>query len=145
MKIELRRVDKSNWFAVCRLEVRKSEQEYIAPNAFSLAQAAYEADTFPLAIYADGVLVGFLMWNYDSGLGVWGLARLMVAPEYRSRGIARGAVSMLLSQIRAQKGKIPFYTCVPADNDAALALMQSLGFSAVQNMEDGELLMRIQL
>ena len=145
MKIELRRVDKSNWFAVCRLEVRKSEQEYVAPNAFSLAQAAYETDAFPLAIYADGVLAGFLMWNYDSGLGVWGLARLMVTPEYRSRGIARGAVSMLLSQLRAQKGKIPFYTCVPADNEAALALMQSLGFSTLRDMEDGELLMRIQL
>ena len=30
-------------------------------------------------------------------------------------------------------------------NEAALALMQSLGFSTLRDMEDGELLMRIQL
>lgn len=145
MKIELRRVDKSNWFAVCRLEVRKSEQEFVAPNAFSLAQAAYEADTFPMAIYADDALAGFLMWNYDGGLGAWGLGRLMVSPEYRSRGIARSAVKMLLADVREKKGKIPFYTCVHGENEAGLALMQGLGFVKVQDMEDGELLLKIQL
>ena len=39
MGVELRRVDKDSWYAVCRLAVDDGQEAFVAPNSFSLAQA----------------------------------------------------------------------------------------------------------
>ncbi len=145
MGVELRRVDKDSWYAVCRLAVDDGQEAFVAPNSFSLAQAAYEADTCPMGIYADGRLAGFVMWNYDGRLGGWGMCRLMVDRRYQKKGIGRQAVERLLETVKKEKGKIPFYVSVSRENEVAIRLFRGVGFEDTQKSWGEETLMRIDL
>jgi ribosomal protein S18 acetylase RimI-like enzyme len=62
--------------------------------------------------------------GYDNG---WVIANVAVMPEYRRRGIARRMMQAALEWVDQRKG---FATLqVDADNDAARALYESLGFT----------------
>ena len=62
MDLTLCPVDASNWYAVVSLCVDESQRGFVAANAFSLAQAAYTPDAYPLAVCADGEPVGFILY-----------------------------------------------------------------------------------
>src|SRR5262245_38753883 len=42
MAVTLRPVTRENWRAVARLEVAEGQRQFVAPNVYSLAEAAYE-------------------------------------------------------------------------------------------------------
>ena len=50
MTLSLRPVTSENWDAVARLEVRDNQRHFVAPNSYSLAQAAYETGNTPVAL-----------------------------------------------------------------------------------------------
>jgi hypothetical protein len=45
MEIKLREIDRSSWGKCCELKV-EANQNFVASNSYSLAQAAYEPDTY---------------------------------------------------------------------------------------------------
>jgi GNAT superfamily N-acetyltransferase len=57
-----------------------------------------------------------------------GLSSIAVAPEHRRRGYARSVIGALV-EYGAQRGGVRVYLEVLADNTAALALYESLGFT----------------
>lgn len=68
--IELRKITEDNIDEVIALEVGESQKDFIATtNLRSIADAyVLNADgepAIPFAIYAHGVVVGFLMYTYD--------------------------------------------------------------------------------
>ncbi len=128
MDVILRAIDRSNWDKCCSLTVSSAQRAFVASNAYSLAQAAYEPDTWPMGIFCDGELVGFLMWDFDSEHAMWEMLRLMVDEAYQGKGIGRAAVCKLLELVTAKVGHVPFYTSADPENAAALALYESLGF-----------------
>ncbi|MEA5039820.1 MAG: GNAT family N-acetyltransferase [Clostridiaceae bacterium] len=145
MDITLREIDRSNWEACCSLKVAPSQRNFVAINAYSLAQAAYEPDTFPMGIFCDGTLVGFLMWDFDSQIGVWEMCRLMVDETHQGKGIGRTAVSKLLTLVRNKLGPIRFYTSADPDNTAAIGLYEALGFRKNGQIVYDEVMLEIQL
>ncbi|WP_422122345.1 GNAT family N-acetyltransferase [Planococcus sp. X10-3] len=68
--IELRKIDADNMDAVIALDVEEHQKDFILTNNLRCIADAYVLNengdpTIPLAIYADGVVVGFLMFSYD--------------------------------------------------------------------------------
>lgn len=63
MTLSLRPVTAENWDAVAHLEVQEDQRCFVAPNSYSLAQAAYESSYMPVAIYDDGD-IGWLCHVY---------------------------------------------------------------------------------
>ncbi len=63
--VTLQEITSSNWHDICTLEVLPEQTPWVAPNSFSLVEAAYgfpgelvHFRLFPLAVYANEVPVG---------------------------------------------------------------------------------------
>ena len=59
--VSLREVTEKTVKEVCWLKVSESQNKFVAPNAFSIAQAYFSKYAWFRAIYADETPVGFLM------------------------------------------------------------------------------------
>lgn len=145
MEIEFRAIDRSNWEECVSLKVSKEQRDFVASNAYSLAQAAYEPDCYPMAIYHDGEMAGFIMYDYDPNLGVWEMCRLMVDEKYQARGIGRAAVDKLLKLMTEKRGHIMFYTSAEPSNSVAIGLYEKMGFKKNGRIVYDEVMMEIQL
>ncbi len=63
--VELREIDQTNFEDVIKLSVSKHQETFVSTSIYSLAQAwLYQKTAYPFAIYADNVLVGFVMLGY---------------------------------------------------------------------------------
>ena len=59
--IQLREITRENWLQIVRLKTTKEQEQFVASNSLSLAQAHYQRECIPLAIYDDETPVGFCM------------------------------------------------------------------------------------
>ena len=128
MDISLRPIDRNNYNECISLHTGEGQERFVAPNICSLVQAAYEPDLYPLAIYRDETMVGFLLYDFDWELGGWSMSRLMVDARYQKQGIGSLALERFLKLFFRKHGKVPLYTSAEVDNSAALALYEKAGF-----------------
>ncbi len=145
MEIKLRAIDRSSWEECCDLEVEEGQKNFVASNTYSLAQAAYEPDTYPMGIYLGDKMAGFIMWDFDSNICVWEMCRLMVDKKYQRQGVGEAAVRELLRLVTAKLGHIMFYTSAEAANEAAISLYEKIGFKKNGRIVYDEVMMEIQL
>lgn len=90
MQITLREITKNNWRECVDLKVGPGQENFVAPNLFSIAEAKFEPGWTPLAIYAGETLVGFTMYGQDERDGSYWIIRLMVDAAYQGRGAGQG-------------------------------------------------------
>ena len=128
MKVTLRPIDRSNYNECIALRTGEGQERFVAPNICSLVQAAYEPDLFPLAIYRDETMVGFLLYDFDWEIGGWSMSRLMVDARYQGQGIGSAAVRKFLDIFYCKHGKVPLYTSAEMENSIAIALYEKMGF-----------------
>ncbi len=63
--VELRKITKENYEECLNLNIAESQKDFVSSTAHSLAQAWIYYDTaFPFAIYANNIMVGFIMLGY---------------------------------------------------------------------------------
>lgn len=148
MSVSLRPVTQDNWRAVAHLNVAEDQREFVAPNAYSLAEAAYEQGLTPVAIYADETLIGFALYTREPFQGEWeftqtpyqgelGILRVMVDQQYQHQGYGRQAMQALIAQISALPGAEAIILNVMPTNVGALRLYESLGFVIYEENEHG--------
>lgn len=127
MHIELIPVNRDNYRAVCQLQLLPEQAELLASNLWSLVEAGYEDDYHPHAIYADGRVVGFIMWVRESRqrMSIW---RFMVDKDHQQRGIGRQALQLAIGQLRTVGQLREIEICYVPDNPTAAQFYQSLGF-----------------
>ena len=63
MKIEFRSIDRTNYNQCIELNVNDNQKRFVASNQFSLVQAAYEPLLYPLAIYNEEQMIGFILYS----------------------------------------------------------------------------------
>ena len=66
--ITFREIDKSNYMECICLKVKDEQRGFVADNARSLAEARFEEGLYTRAVYSDGVMVGFVLFDYDPEL-----------------------------------------------------------------------------
>ena len=137
MKISLEEIDKSNYEAVCDLDVTKEQEEYVACNMWSLVEAHYNSGHTCKAIYENGQPIGFLMWvlETESKISIW---RFMVDQNHQKKGIGREALKMALEEIAAYPAIKEIEICYNPKNPVAKDFYASFGFQEVGMDEDGE-------
>jgi len=145
MNIKLVPIDKSNWEACAKLKVTEEQTHFVASNAYSVLQSFYEANEFPSGIYADDVMVGFVMYDYDPDDDTWGMCRLMVDHRHQKKGYGRAALKILLEMMRERHGHIRFYTSAVPQNDIAIKMYEEEGFKRTGEIDDGEVVLAIDL
>lgn len=138
--VTLRKIDEDNFDAVVRLEVAPEQKRYLASNAYSLAQCwlyREAEDTFPCAICADDVPVGFLLIDADfeeRSVCIW---RIMIDRMHQGKGYGTEALRIALDMAR-ESGRFDYAELdCEADNQAAERVYRRLGFVPTGNVNHG--------
>lgn len=98
--ITLRKVDEENWRAVVRLRTLEGQAGNLASNALSLVESHYSEDAWVRDIYADDIIVGFLMmaiWDPKELYYIW---RFMIDQQYQGLGFGREGVKLAIAHVR---------------------------------------------
>lgn len=135
--VTLRPITRDNWIDCVSLTVSQEQRQFIASNAFSLAQAAYEPECTPLAVYAGETMVGFVMYVLDPDDGNWWIYRLMIDAKHQGNGYGRAALDLAIARIKRPNCNKVVISIEPA-NDVARRLYEARGFRATGAQINGE-------
>jgi diamine N-acetyltransferase len=131
---------------ILRLKVAPNQEQFVASNAVSLAQAHFEPVTpWYRAVYADDIPVGFLMLEYNTEEEFHFLWRFMIDAQYQKHGYGRQALELLFAHVKTIPKADALYTsCVPGEGSPG-AFYEKMGFVYTGEEEDGELYMKRSL
>lgn len=144
--VSLREVTQETVRAICALQVAPAQEQFVAPNALSIAQAYFEPEAaWFRAIYADETPVGFVMLNDDPANEAYYLWRFMIDARFQGYGYGRRALALLIEHVKTRPGaKALFTSCVPGEGSPC-PFYEKLGFIYTGEIDDGELVMRLEL
>ena len=145
--LALREITQETVIQICRLSDTLSEpqQNMVADNARSIAQAHFSDKAWFRAIYAADTPVGFIMLYDDPDAPEYYLWRLMIAGQHQGMGFGRRAVELLVDYVRTRPNATELLTShVPIDGGPG-PFYEKLGFVATGEEDDGELVMRLTL
>ena len=121
--------------------------DLVAPNAVSLAQAAYESGAHPMVIWRGQDRVCFLSVIHPRGPARLGedddreaayLWRMMVDAPQQGQGIGRAAMRELMGWLRARGTARPAVSAAP-ENARAIGLYESMGMSLTGRADGDEI------
>jgi diamine N-acetyltransferase len=142
--ITLRAVTEANWEAVFELKPADDQAKFIEHNGLSLLEACYIRGYQPRAIYADEVMVGFLMFFRETNTGNYWVDRLMIGAEHQGKGYGRAALSLIIAELSARPECTALYLSHVEGNHAAAKLYKTLGFAHTGDQDEhGEHIMRL--
>ncbi len=130
-QVTLREITSETWYQVCILSdtLSQVQQEMVAPNAYSIAEAHFSSHAWFRAIYADETPVGFIMLHDslddEPGYFLW---RLMVGGPHQTKGFGRRAIELLIDHVRTLPGAVELRTSCGLGEESPEGFYQSLGF-----------------
>ncbi|WP_335873039.1 GNAT family N-acetyltransferase [Bacillus sp. 2205SS5-2] len=129
VKVNLEKLNSENWYECCKLEVSEEQKNYIEPNAISIAQSKFEPALKANAIYFDGKVVGFLMYNSvkEELDGYW-VYRIMIDKNFQGKGIGKEATKLMILEMATLLDAKKIVVGYNPENKAAHLLYSSLGF-----------------
>ncbi|MFZ6871443.1 GNAT family N-acetyltransferase [Undibacterium sp. Di27W] len=142
MKIQLREVDIDNFDEVIHLPLLPHQENYLASNAYSLAQSKYDIYYRPRAIYVDEQLSGFLMYKTmhdEHRPREYAIHRFMIDHRQQGRGIGRQALQLAIEEIRQDLDAERITICYLPENPVAKDFYASFGFVETGVDEEGEM------
>ena len=144
--VTLREVTKETLRDILKLKVGPDQEQFVASNAVSIAQAHFEPDAaWFRAVYADETPVGFLMLEDDPAKEEYFLWRLMIDSRYQGHGYGKRALELLIEHVKTRPGAKALYTsCVPAAGGPC-PFYEKIGFVYTGDVDEGELVMRLDL
>jgi diamine N-acetyltransferase len=141
-KVRLENVTVRNWRAVVRLKLAPEQKDLVASNLYSIAQAQFDPNARPRAVYAGTELVGFLMynvWETDERTRKASIYRFMIDREHQGKGYGRAALARALDEIRATPGVKKVSIGYMPENAIAKSFYASFGFVETGTDDDGEI------
>ncbi|MBP1207593.1 diamine N-acetyltransferase [Duganella sp. 1411] len=145
--VTLEEITGHNFEAFMDMELPDHQRDFIASNAFSIAQAKFYADYIPRGIYCDGEPAGFLLYDRQSNdnPGEYGIYRFMVDFPRQGQGIGRRAMALLLDELKAKPDVRLITICYKPGNATARKFYQSFGFQETGLDEIGEMIAEIRV
>ena len=141
--VTLREVTQDSLRSVLALKVKPEQEQFVANNAVSIAQAHFEPKAWFRAIYAGETPVGFVMLFDDPDAPEYYLWRYMIDARYQRMGFGRQALQLLIDYVRARPAaKELLLSYVPAEGSPE-PFYASLGFVNTGEVHDGENVMRL--
>jgi diamine N-acetyltransferase len=138
-------VTRANFSAVVGLTVTPEQADFVAPNVYSLAEAAIEPTWTPLAIYAGDDLVGFALFGRDDETGRWWLMRYMIDAQHQGKGYGTAALPVLIDLMIERHNCGEIFLDYSPGNDLAARLYARMGFVPTGEVERGEIVARLGL
>ena len=136
--IELRAIDRHNFYDIISLAVSESQKSFVASNLYSIAEAKVKPECVPLAAYEGSTPVGFVMYSIDEDDEEYWISRLMIDEKHQGKGYGRQILIKVIADIQADKNYNKMYISFEPDNAAARRLYESLGFRPDGRVIEGE-------
>lgn len=145
--VALREINASTVTGICLLSELMSypQNSFVAPNAYSLAEALFSEAAWFRAIYAGKSPVGFVMLEDDAEKQEYYLWRFMIAPHFQRRGYGAQAIGLVVDYVRTRPGATELLLGYIDHPQGPAGFYRSLGFSETGRIEDGEVEMRLAL
>ncbi len=146
-EVSLREVTKETVRQICNLSdtLSANQQNMVAPNAVSIAQAYFTKQAWFRAIYAADTPVGFIMLSDDPETPEYYLWRLMIAEPHQGKRYGQRAIELLIAYVKTRpKAKEVLTSYVPIEGGPE-GFYRKLGFEPTGEIEDGEVVMRLTL
>ena len=146
MTIELREITKANLREALQLKVAPGQEQFVAPNAVSIAQAYFDRDIAWFRAVHDGErAVGFLMLEDVPERASYTLWRFMIDARFQRMGYGAQALERLFEHVRTRPGATVLYTsCVDAPGGPG-PFYERMGFEYTGDLDEGERVMRRRL
>jgi diamine N-acetyltransferase len=143
--VTLRTVERENLRALFVLDVSDEQQGYVAPNAWSIAEAAHSQAAWERAIYADETPVGYVLVSADEAAPTYYLWRFMIDHRYQGNGFARAAMEQVINHVRTLRDATEFVlSYVPGDHSPK-GFYERLGFVDTGEVIGVERVMKMDL
>ena len=144
-KVTLREITADTVRGICNIAVRDDQQQFVAPNAVSIAQAYFSKFAWFRAIYADDTPVGFLMLEDQPEKPEYYLWRFMIDVRYQHLGFGHRAIELLVEHVKTRPNAAELLTSVHQAEGGPQVFYQKLGFELTGEYEEGEAMMRLGL
>ncbi|SRR5690606_7671596 len=145
--VTLREVTADTVRDICRLKVSPAQEQFVAPNAISIAEAYFAPYAWFRAIYADETPVGFVMLalrpdDPEQPYFVW---RYMIDAQHQGNGYGEAAMRQVIDFVRTQPDAQALYlSCVQAPGGPD-GFYRRLGFVDTGVVLGDEHVMRLDL
>lgn len=141
--VTLRSVTSDNLSEVLRLKVAPQQEQFVASNAVSLAQAHFTKEAWFRAIYADETPIGFMMLYEDRVKPEYFLWRLLIDQRYQRYGFGRQAMARLIEYVKTLPNAAELLLSHGEGEGSPAPFYARLGFTYTGNKLDDELVMRL--
>lgn len=141
--VSLREVTRDTVRTVIRLKVAPEQEHFVAPNAFSIAEAHFSDIAWFRAIYADETPVGFIMMADDPDKHEYFLWRLMIDAGQQGKGYGRRAVQQLIDYVKTRPGASELLVSYHPGEGSPRGFYLKLGFQDTGREEEGEVVLRL--
>lgn len=102
--ITLREITRENFWAICNLKVASNQEEHVAANVVSIAEAYFSKTAWLRGIYLGDTPIGFIMLSKDTAHEKYALWRFMIDEKHQKKGFGRLAFQKLIDEIKAYPG-----------------------------------------
>lgn len=126
-------INKENWKEVILLTTDKDGkhplgEEYVASNAYSIAQSIYEDGWVIKAIEYDEKIIGFTMYGFSEEDNFYEICRFMIDRRYQGKGYCKQAISLIIDEMKEKFSCSEIYLFVVPENLRAKHVYEEVGF-----------------
>jgi diamine N-acetyltransferase len=141
--VSLREITADTVVAIVKLAVAPEQNQFVASNAVSLAQALFAPEAWYRAIYCGDAPAGFVMLSdtkqlpqppADPKLSLW---RLMVDHRFQGQGVGAQALGLVFEHGR-RRGYTSIDTSYVAGEGSPVGFYSKMGFVETGRMDDDE-------
>ena len=143
--VTLHEVEPANRRALWSVKAGRRQSRWVTPVTQYLAYCLLSGEWQPLEVRANDRTVGFVMWARDPADGSYWIGGFVIDRTEQGKGFGRAALSALLEVLRSKPGCRQVALSYHPDNAVAQALYASFGFRETGEMEDDEVVARVDM
>lgn len=143
--VTLREITKDTVRDILRLKVKPEQDDFVAPNAVSLAEALFEERAWYRAVYADETPVGFVMLFDNDEKPFYYLWRFMIDGRYQGNGYGRAALLLVIDYVETRPNATELQLSYVPEPGSPEKFYEKLGFANTGEVHDGEQVMVLAL
>jgi diamine N-acetyltransferase len=145
--VTLQEVNRENLKEILDLKVTSEQENFIASNAVSIAEAHFYPEvSWFRAIYAGETPVGFVLLDDDPAKSFYALWRFMIDARFQRNGFGKRALELAIEYVKTRPGaKVLLTSCVLGEGSPE-KFYKKMGFIPTgETDEDGEVIMQYKL